>query len=118
MDLIPWLLLIVAGLCTGCVVLYCHLKQVESSSLNREALVLEEVEELRATLKRALDRIGAIEEGRMLLPPGAPSRGPWQSRAIILSRSGLNTVEIARELEVSISEVELALTFPLRMPDE
>jgi hypothetical protein len=29
-----------------------------------------------------------------------------------------DAMEIARELEISISEVELALVFPIRLPDE
>ena len=120
--LVSWLLLVIAALVTGCVVLYCHLRQAESATSARETLFSEELDELRGQLEAVQERLHRMDPipttGRTTSPPGPVREQPWQSRVLQLSRAGLKPAEIARELEISISEVELALVFPIRLPED
>jgi DNA-binding NarL/FixJ family response regulator len=120
--LVSWLLLVIAALVTGCVVLYCHLRQVESATMAREGLFSEELDELRGQMEAMEERLQRMDfiptTGRTSTPPAPSREQPWQTRVLQLSRAGLKPTEIARELEISISEVELALVFPIRLPED
>lgn len=117
-----WLLLIIAALVTGCFVLYCHLRQVESAAAARETLFAEELDELREQMQAMSDRLQRLEPAvaqvRKLANARPARETPWQARVLQLARTGMKPREIAREMELSLSEVELALVFPIRLPDE
>ena len=178
-PMVPWLLLVIAGLIVACVLLHSQLRQVESTARGRQSLIADELRDAEAGLLSALERVrhmdqelGAREDRLVSLPfwPAAPpsvalaapnphgagefaqagreteeissnhvvdgrqerptilpapsgevnaapvvsrrtppAPGEWRLRALELARSGASPREIARELELPVGEVELAL---------
>lgn len=135
----PWLLLIIAVLIVVSATFYYQLRQVESESLNRQSLVADELREAEAAFLAALDKLRALADDlearrqylageRAELPAGRPQGSPrgrtdrppaaavpaasgWRARAVELARVGMTPLQIARELEVRVGEVELLLAF-------
>lgn len=91
--LAPWLLTAVAALLLASVVLYYHLRQVESAAEGRHSL-------FNDTLRDAITDLAQ--------PPAAA--GDWRPRAVRLAAGGFTAAQIARELQAPLGEVELVVS--------
>lgn len=117
-----WLLPLAAALASAWALLYARLRRQEMAALVRERVLCQELEDLRLQLQCLGDRVQRLEPAVATMRKAGFSRplreAPWQARVLQLARSGMKPQEIARELELSLSQVELALVFPIRLPDE
>lgn len=96
-SLIPWLLILLAGLAIACQVFYVRMRRAESVRSAMESLQNEERRNVEATLTA-------------LVSDEVETPADWRPQALVLSRCGLSPSAIAKRLGVSAGEVELVLS--------
>lgn len=126
--MVPWLLLVIAGLIVACAVMHSRLRETESATRGQQSVIADELRDAEATLVSALDRLRRMdqelseresgiaqrlrESGDRFHVDRAPVAAPgasWRREAVELWRRGMSALEIARELELPVGEVELVL---------
>jgi hypothetical protein len=164
-SMVPWLLLVIAGMIVLCTVMHSRLRETESATRGQQSFIADELRDAEAALVSALERLRRMDqelsdresalsqcqrapepvlpppvhtrspvqrepglsslqrhiEGRDLFstasdahsPPGRPAESTpglsWRSAAIERSRRGMTALQIARELDLPVGEVELVL---------
>jgi hypothetical protein len=61
-PLVPWLLLLIAGLVVACASMHSRLREVESASNARQSIVADELKDAEVALVAALDRLRRMDQ--------------------------------------------------------
>jgi hypothetical protein len=82
-PMVPWLLLVIAGLIVACAVMHSRLRETESATRGQQSVITDELRDAEAALVSALDRLRRMDQAlsaresglsqRLWEPQSAPS---------------------------------------------
>ena len=84
-TMVPWLLLVIAGLIVACAVMHSRLRETESATRGQQSVIADELREAEAALVSALDRLRRMDQelsaresnlSRQLWEPPPPQAPP------------------------------------------